>query len=64
MNPFPLLVVADIKGGVYIFIVKYHKKAGKLLIHWKNMYSIQKQSQVTYIGSEYYGGDLRLMIGD
>jgi hypothetical protein len=51
INPFPLLAVSDIKGNVFIFICKYHKKYGKVLISWKNMYSIQKQSQVTYISS-------------
>jgi|JI6StandDraft_1071083.scaffolds.fasta_scaffold05434_8 WD40 repeat protein len=64
LNPFPLLAVSDIKGGNYIFIVNYHKKAGKLLVHWTNMYSIQKESQVTYLSSEYHGNELKLIVGD
>lgn len=26
LNPFPLIVLADLKGAIYVYIVKYHKK--------------------------------------
>lgn len=52
--PFPLLLVSDTKGSIYIFTTKHSSpNPYKLLAQWKNMYSIQKSSQITYIKSYY-----------
>lgn len=64
LDPYPLIAIGDLKGAVYIFIVKYHKKTGELLLNWNNMYSIQKQAQVSVISSDYYKGELTMAIGD
>lgn len=54
IDPLPLLVIVDIKGTIYLFSTKYLNKNGyKLLTQWKNMYSIQKSSQITFISSNY-----------
>ena len=54
IDPLPLLVLVDIKGTIYLFSTKYHlKNPYKLLTQWKNMYSIQKSSQITYVSSHY-----------
>jgi len=54
VDPLPLIVIVDIKGTIYIFSTKYNlKNPYKLLTQWKNMYSIQKASQITYISSTY-----------
>jgi hypothetical protein len=53
--PYPLLVASDTKGSIYIFTTKHHPSAPfKLIAQWKNMYSIQKSSQITFIKSNYY----------
>ncbi len=50
LSPYPLLIITDTKGSIYIFSTKYYlKKPYALLTQWKNMYSIQKTSQITYI---------------
>ena len=64
LDPFPLLALGDLKGAVYIYVVKYHKKAGEMLLYWNNMYSIQKQAQVTTINSDFNKGELTMVIGD
>ena len=54
IDPLPLLVLVDIKGTIYLFSTKYHlKNPYKLLTQWKNMYSIQKSSQITFVSSHY-----------
>ena len=54
VDPLPLLIVVDVKGTVYLFSTKHFIKGPyKLLTHWKNMYSIQKSSQITFISSSY-----------
>jgi len=54
VDPLPIVVIVDIKGTIYIFSTKYNiKNPYKLLTQWKNMYSIQKSSQITYISSTY-----------
>lgn len=48
--PYPLILVSDVKGSIYIFTSKHHTAGPyKILAQWKNMYSIQKSSQITYI---------------
>ena len=64
LNPYPLILICDLKGGVHIFVVKYHKKEGELLVSWNNMYSIQKQAQVNVASSDYYKGELTIVLGD
>ncbi len=50
LSPYPLLIVVDTKGSIYMFSTKYYlKKPFSLLTQWKNMYSIQKTSQITLI---------------
>ena len=49
---------------MYIYIVKYHKREGELLLCWNNMYSIQKQAQATVINSDFYKGELTMIMGD
>ena len=50
LSPYPLLFITDTKGSIYIFSTKYYfKKPYALLTQWKNMYSIQKASQITFI---------------
>lgn len=52
--PFALLLASDVKGSIYIFTTKHHLAGPyKLLAQWKNMYSIQKSSQITYIKPLY-----------
>ena len=54
IDPLPILVIVDIKGTIYFFSTKYlSKNPYKLLTQWKNMYSIQKSSQITFISSNY-----------
>lgn len=54
IDPLPLLIVVDVKGIIYLFSTKYMLKSPyKLLTQWKNMYSIQKSSQITFISSTY-----------
>lgn len=54
IDPLPLLIIVDVKGTIYLFSTKYMlKNPYKLLTQWKNMYSIQKSSQITYISSVY-----------
>ena len=64
LDPYPLIAFGDLKGAMYIYIVKYHKKEGELLLHWNNMYSIQKQAQATVINSDFYKGELTVIMGD
>jgi hypothetical protein len=69
LSPFPLILIADTKGGVYILTSKHAKNPYKLVHHWRNMYSIQKASQITYISTEYsFKGDIiqsyKLILGD
>lgn len=65
LSPYPLLVVADIKGSIYIFSTKnYLKKPYSLLTQWKNMYSIQKTSQITCIGYRKMNKEEWLILGD
>ena len=50
IEPFPLVLVSDIKGCIYLITTKYFTKSPyKLVAYWKNMYSIQKSSQITFI---------------
>jgi len=52
IDPFPLLLIVDIKGTVYLFSTKHHlRQPNQLLTQWKNMYSIQKSSQITFLSS-------------
>ena len=52
IRPFPLILVSDVKGSIYIFSTQNHlPKPNSLLAQWKNMYSIQKTSQLTFIQS-------------
>jgi len=61
VDPLPLLIVVDVKGTVYLFSTKYFlKKPYALLTQWKNMYSIQKASQITYIASTYHEATSKL----
>jgi len=61
VDPLPLLIVVDVKGTVYLFSTKYFlKKPYSLLTQWKNMYSIQKASQITYIASTYHEATSKL----
>lgn len=54
IDPLPILVIVDIKGTIYFFSTKYLlKNPYKLLTQWKNMYSIQKSSQITFISSNH-----------
>jgi len=48
------LLASDIKGSIYIFTTKHYlANPYKLIAQWKNMYSIQKSSQITYIKPIY-----------
>lgn len=54
VDPLPLLIIVDVKGTVYLFSTKYlFKRPYTLLTQWKNMYSIQKSSQITFISSTF-----------
>ena len=54
IDPYPLLLISDVKGSIFLFTTKYYMSAPyKLLTQWKNMYSIQKSSQITYIRSHF-----------
>lgn len=54
IDPLPLLIVVDVKGTIYVFSTKYFLKSPyKLLTQWKNMYSIQRESQITFMSSVY-----------
>jgi hypothetical protein len=67
LSPLPLLVIADSKGSIYIFSTKlYLKKPFSLLTQWKNMYSIQKSSQITYISylENEKGNKHEIILGD
>lgn len=67
IEPFPLVIASDIKGSIYLFTTKYYLKAPHcLLAHWKNMYSIQKSSQITYIFPMYDANthDCQIILGD
>ena len=65
LSPYPLLIVADTKGSIYIFSTKYYfKKPYSLLTQWKNMYSIQKTSQITFIEYKKIKNEDLLILGD
>jgi hypothetical protein len=67
IDPLPLLVVVDAKGTIYLFSTKYHlKNPYKLLAQWKNMYSIQKASQITFVSSNFVEKNQvgQLILGD
>lgn len=66
VDPLPLLVVVDVKGTISLFSTKYHlKQPYQLLTQWKNIYSIQKSSQITFITSNYTNnGIYELILGD
>ncbi len=65
LSPYPLLIITDTKGSIYIFSTKYYlKKPYALLTQWKNMYSIQKTSQITYIESKKVDNEDWLILGD
>lgn len=54
IDPYPLILITDVKGSIFIFTTKYYTPSPyKLLTQWKNMFSIQKSSQITYLKSQY-----------
>lgn len=59
------MIVTDSKGSIYMFSTKYYfKKPYSLLTQWKNMYSIQKTSQITFISSICQKSEQLLILGD
>ncbi len=59
------MIVADTKGSIYLFSTKYYfKKPYSLLTQWKNMYSIQKTSQITFIEFKRINKEDWLILGD
>ena len=66
-DPLPLLVVVDVRGTIYLVSTKYFlRQPYQVLTQWKNMYSIQKSSQITYLNSFYEpeGNQCKLVLGD
>lgn len=65
LTPYPLIVLADVKGSIYIFSTKYYfKRPYELLTQWKNMYSIQRTSQITFMEYKKVDKEDWLVLGD
>lgn len=67
IDPYPLLFVSDIKGSIFVFTTKHHIQGPfKLLAQWKNMFSIQKTSQLTFVECIYNSKtkETEIVLGD
>ena len=60
-------MIVDVRGTIYLVSTKYYfKKPYQLLTQWKNMYSIQTASQITFLNSIYDHKERKcqLVLGD
>jgi WD40 repeat protein len=66
IRPFPLLLSSDTNGQLYIWLTKPHPHAGKLIVDWRNNYTLQTNCPITAIDTYYNeeNGTFLLLIGD
>jgi WD40 repeat protein len=66
INPFPLLITADNTGELYLWLTIPHEEGNKLLVKWRNMFTLQKMCPITSLDSFYDKEDntLKIVIGD
>ena len=66
INPFPLLITTDNTGELMLWLTIPHPRGNKLLIHWRNMFTLQKMCPITSLDSYYDERQktLKLIIGD
>ena len=53
IKPFPLLITTDSSGLLYIWLTKPHPQAGKLVVDWRNNYTLQQNCPITAIETHY-----------
>ncbi len=66
IKPFPLLITTDTSGVLYVWLTKPHKKAGRLIVDWRNNYTLQQNCPITAIDTHYdpATNQLMMLIGD
>lgn len=66
IKPFPLLISTDSDGLLYIWLTKPHPMAGKLIVDWRNNYTLQQNCPITAIDTHYdpKTNQLLMIIGD
>lgn len=60
--PFPLLITADNTGELFLWLTIPHKFGNKLLLKWRNMFTLQKMCPITSIDSYYDEKEKKLLI--
>lgn len=66
LKPLPLLLTADCKGVMYIWLIPPHKDGRKCLLKWTNKHSMESDVPISAVDSYYNPVDetLLLLIGD
>ena len=66
LKPLPLLLTADCKGVMYIWLIPPHKDGRKCLLKWTNKHSMESDVPISAVDSYYNPKDetLLLLIGD
>lgn len=66
LKPLPLLLTADCKGIMYIWLIPPHKDGRKCLLKWTNKHSMESDVPISAVDSYYNPVDetLLLLIGD
>jgi len=64
--PFPLLITCDNTGELMLWLTIPHDEGNKLLIKWRNMFTLQKMCPITSIDSCYDDKkkSLKIIVGD
>ena len=64
IKPFPLLLTADQQGSVFLWKTLPGESKSECLIHWRNMFTLQKMCPITSMDYHWDGQILLIILGD